>query len=339
METKDITLIQTDCSPSHISNNISTSDKNIIFIHNSEIQPRVIIIDKKLLNDKVYDNLPKYITKLNSSDASEFTRIKYLNVHNMYYIGVGLIGGFQLWSNDASRLIFHIPCKNKNSDKLYCFNAISECKSNEKSNGFDSIVSADNYGNIHLIVGSNQTWKSRVIYTYENQTATDIKCDENNDIIACAYETGEIHILKFKGEGVELKAKFDNTFNLPALSLGILSSPKLLLLAGYANGEVKIFSLEKNYDLVGSLGSHLRMINALCVLGKSNVFATAGDDCFVNIFRVENDLSMSMIGNYDIQHKPAVGVALVNDKDRYVDCIVTTYDNPHLIYLEKCFTI
>ena len=42
-----MSLIQTDCSPTHISNNLSISDKNILFIHNSEMQPRVIIIDKK----------------------------------------------------------------------------------------------------------------------------------------------------------------------------------------------------------------------------------------------------------------------------------------------------
>lgn len=251
-----------------------------------------------------------------------------------------MIGGFQLWTNDASRLMFHIPCKNKNPEKLYCFYAISEFKSNEKSTTYDSIVCADNYGQIHLVTGMNQIWKSRAIYNNNNATATDIKSDENLDVIACSYEDGDIHLLKFKGiETVELIAKFTNDLNLPAISLGILSAPKPLLLAGYANGEVKAYSLVKNYELIFTLGSHLRMINAICVLDKSSIFATAGDDCFVNIFKVENDLSISLLNNFDTQHKTPVGITLINDKENIVDCAVATYDNPQLIYIEKCFTI
>jgi hypothetical protein len=39
--------ITTDCSPSYLTDNISVTEKNIIYIHNSENQPRIIIIDKK----------------------------------------------------------------------------------------------------------------------------------------------------------------------------------------------------------------------------------------------------------------------------------------------------
>ena len=273
--------------------------------------------------------------KLNSSDSSEFTRIKYLYLQNTYYIGVGLIGGFQLWTNDATRLIFHIPCKNKNPDKLYCFYAISEFKNNEKSTTFDSVVCGDNFGQIFLVSGSNQNWRSKLIYNYNNVTATDIKCDENLDIIVCSFETGEIYILKLKGDSAEIIAKFDNILNLPVISLGILSSPKSLLVAGYANGEIKVYTLEKTFDLVISIGSHLRMINAVDVLSNLGVFVTVGDDCYVNIFKIENDLTLSLQGNFDLVHKTPIGVSLFNNKDNNVDCLVTTYDNPHLIYFEN----
>ena len=42
-----LSIIQTDCSPSHLFNNLSYCNKNLLFIHNSEIQPRIIIIDKQ----------------------------------------------------------------------------------------------------------------------------------------------------------------------------------------------------------------------------------------------------------------------------------------------------
>ena len=39
--------VNTDCSPSHLFNNLSIYEKKIIYIHNSEIQPRIIVIDAK----------------------------------------------------------------------------------------------------------------------------------------------------------------------------------------------------------------------------------------------------------------------------------------------------
>jgi len=42
-----IKFINTDCSPSHLSNNINISKSNIAYIHNSESTPRIILINKK----------------------------------------------------------------------------------------------------------------------------------------------------------------------------------------------------------------------------------------------------------------------------------------------------
>ena len=42
-----IRYINTDCSPSHLPNNLSISKKHILYIHNSESQPRVIMVDRK----------------------------------------------------------------------------------------------------------------------------------------------------------------------------------------------------------------------------------------------------------------------------------------------------
>ncbi len=42
-----IRYINTDCSPSHLANNISVSKKHVFYIHNSETQPRVIMVDRK----------------------------------------------------------------------------------------------------------------------------------------------------------------------------------------------------------------------------------------------------------------------------------------------------
>jgi len=42
-----IRYVNTDCSPSHLSNNISITKKHVFYIHNSETQPRVIMVDRE----------------------------------------------------------------------------------------------------------------------------------------------------------------------------------------------------------------------------------------------------------------------------------------------------
>lgn len=39
--------INTECSASYLFDNISVNDKNIIYIHNSEMMPRIIVVDKR----------------------------------------------------------------------------------------------------------------------------------------------------------------------------------------------------------------------------------------------------------------------------------------------------
>ncbi len=39
--------VTTECSASYLFDNISVNDKNIIYIHNSEILPRIIVVEKK----------------------------------------------------------------------------------------------------------------------------------------------------------------------------------------------------------------------------------------------------------------------------------------------------
>jgi hypothetical protein len=46
-EKETIIFINTECSPSHLSNNINNSKSNIAYIHNSESTPRIILVNKK----------------------------------------------------------------------------------------------------------------------------------------------------------------------------------------------------------------------------------------------------------------------------------------------------
>ena len=44
---KKIKFINIDASPSYVFDNISVSEKHLLYIHNSENMPRIMIIDKK----------------------------------------------------------------------------------------------------------------------------------------------------------------------------------------------------------------------------------------------------------------------------------------------------
>ena len=44
---KKINFINIDASPSYLFDNISVSEKHLLYIHNSENMPKIMIIDKK----------------------------------------------------------------------------------------------------------------------------------------------------------------------------------------------------------------------------------------------------------------------------------------------------
>jgi hypothetical protein len=44
-----IKYINTECSASYLFDNISVNDKNIMYIHNSELLPRIIVVDKRYI--------------------------------------------------------------------------------------------------------------------------------------------------------------------------------------------------------------------------------------------------------------------------------------------------
>ena len=44
---KNLKIVNVDCSPSYLNNNLTQSKNTLLFIHNSENQSRGIIVDKK----------------------------------------------------------------------------------------------------------------------------------------------------------------------------------------------------------------------------------------------------------------------------------------------------
>jgi WD40 repeat protein len=341
-----ISYINTDCSPSHLFNNLSMTNKSFMYIHNSEAQPRIISIDKRLLTETNSDEkISQYVDKLNNNEINEMLVLKCVLLLDTYYIAVGLYGGFKIWSLDGNRLLFNIPCKIKVTEKPYAFTVISEYKYNSKSKQYDSIICGDNYGQIFLVTGSGLNWRGRNIHTNDGglcPTAITSGLNTSNYIFV-GFETGEASILKLKSDGASSEVVFTipSPANLPCLGMGIIETPtddNFYLINSYLNGEVRIYkkaelSLQsksapsESFALVSKLGAHIRMIN--CMLTYKNYFITAGDDCFINIWNFNKDEKISLHSSYELKDKLPVGIAL-NIKENGIELISCTYDNTYL---------
>jgi WD40 repeat protein len=332
-----ITYINTECSPSHLFNNLTLTDSSLYYIHNSEIQPRVIVIDRKFFDDAITENLSKYVSKLNSNETNEMVVVKRTCINNKYFIAVGLYGGFKLWSSDGERLLYQIPAKVKVVDKPYAFTSICEYKYDKSQSGYDSIICTDNYGQIFSILGFNQMWKHKLLYSNEGVTTTCCCSGLNTDIFAVGFETGEIFLFNFnKDEQVELLTKLDNFNNLPALSMCIInnsSSKKNILVNCYLNGEIRLHDLSSNkYELIVSLGAHLRLITSIDSV--KNCFVTCGDDCFVNVWKFDEENNIQNKGNYELKDKMPVGACIIEKPGNKIDIFVSVYDSCNLALIQ-----
>jgi WD40 repeat protein len=251
-------------------------------------------------------------------------KAKHIQMNNTNFIAVCLYGGFKLWSYDGSRLIYQIPCKIKQVDKPYAFTAVMQYKHNT----FDCIIASDNYGNTYLINGSGLNWKSKLLYNYENGITTALAF--YNDYIFISYETGEIHIIRLKNESsIEISARLDNPNGLPCLALTVINNPKPMLAAGYANGEIRLYSITNNFTLSFTIAAHLRIITSLTSYDKYLI--SAGDDCLVNIWKCEDNIDIYKYIEIPDRMQVGVQVYLNNNKP---ELFITSYDSGFFTYIE-----
>lgn len=265
---------------------------------------------------KVDDHENKgYTNKLNISETCEMLIAKYVIVEDNLYIAVGLYGGFKLWAKDGSRLFFNIPCKVDNKEKLYAFTTITEYNN-------IGIICGDNYGQVFLVNYSNNNWKSKIIYSFSGFSVTSLAAN-NKGNICVGFETGKIFILEnpsntSNNECCKVLSKFDDINNLPVTTLVTIEFDKVSYFIGsFVNGQVKIYvnNNDNNFssDLIFTLSAHLRNINSL--ISYKNYFITAGDDCFINIWKLNNEKEISLIESIETTDKMPIGLEYdINNK-------------------------
>lgn len=338
-----ISYVNTDISPSHLINNLTYTNNHLMYIHNSEAQPRIITVDKKLFYEtRPEEMIAHHVKILNNKETNEMTIIKCIQLADTFYVAVGLYGGFKLFSVDGSRLLFNIPCKIKVLEKPYAFTAITGFKMNATNKQYDSIVCGDNYGQIFLVTGSGSNWKGKLIHTnVDGLTPTAMTSGLSCNSISIGYETGEVIVLKLESNGVtaEVIDKIASPANLPCLEIGVIepkNSVSMYLINCFLNGEVRIYKNTKlsssdKLVLVSVLGAHIRLITSLAIY--KNYFITAGDDCFVNIWKLDDEENISLQSSHELKDRMPVGVAFNVNTDA-TDVIACCYDNTYLAVIK-----
>lgn len=96
--------------------------------------------------------------------------------------------------------------------------------------------------------------------------------------------------------------------NDPSTCADVISIGLPMFAVGYASGRVELYICETGRR-VCEIGAHSRQVNALCAHPTRTVFATAGDDTFVNLWEVTgsspekleiNVLSSSIVNDYQV---------------------------------------
>ena len=332
MESSDekIKIYNIECSPSYIIDNLSISKENLYFIHNSQSFPRVLIVKKDLLK-KNENN--KSVSVLNSSEKNEMLFIKSITFKDAEYIAVGLYNGFKLWNKEGNRLLYQISNPSLNKNKIYAFTSCSEFLINQEiknENLPDSILSADNYGQLHLIYGTKSNWKSIKIFTTPNaESILSIGANIEINDFGITLDNGDIIILKNEKGNCNLVKKIeeDNKQNIAVNSVIFSKKDKteFFLGCGFINGEIKIISL-KDYNLKFSINSHLRSVGPM-IVKNNNEIITGSDDGQIIIWKYDENEKIILKNNYLIEDKMIVGLAYdKDDNNLYFSC----YDFPEI---------
>ena len=329
-DNKNISIYNIECSPSYIINNLSISKDSVYFIHNSQSFPRVIVIKKDSLKKEEKNNS---ISVLNSSEKNEMLFIKSITLKDAEYIAVGLYNGFKLWNKEGNRLLFQISNPTINKNKIYAFTCCSEFLLNsEKINDYpDSIISADNYGQLYVIYGSKSNWKSSKLFTTKNaESILSIGANIEINIFGITIDNGDVLLFKNEKGNCKLIKNFEGDKHIISVNSVVFSKKdksEYFLGCGFINGEIRIYSL-KDYNLKFSINSNLRSVGPMLVKGNNEII-TGSDDGQINIWEYDDNKDKIILKNNILfEDKMIVGLAYdKNNNNLYVSC----YDFPEII--------
>lgn len=317
----------TDCSPSYIPNNLTSSKNEIFYIHNSEINPRIIKINKSFLSNP---DKSKYISKLSISNDKSLEIICHVvgYLYSNEIVVYGMINGIKIISLNSENILYE-----------YSFNEEKEVFVVGICVYLDKVFFSDSYGRIYMIninsssQNENKEWEIMNIYSHSDVISSTCICICNNKI-CFGNQNGDIFVISIPSSKnkSELIWNCINKTSCPSISMRQYQLDYLIV--GYMNGEIKIFSLLKQTLLI-EFSSHLRSINGIEVDNESKDFISFGDDSYLHIYEyslLKNDILIKK--SFNIQNKNIVGALFLNENNKK-GIVVSCYDSPEIYYTKS----
>eukprot|EP00340_Litonotus_pictus_P008342 CAMPEP_0170520708 /NCGR_PEP_ID=MMETSP0209-20121228/6028_1 /TAXON_ID=665100 ORGANISM="Litonotus pictus, Strain P1" /NCGR_SAMPLE_ID=MMETSP0209 /ASSEMBLY_ACC=CAM_ASM_000301 /LENGTH=161 /DNA_ID=CAMNT_0010807187 /DNA_START=530 /DNA_END=1015 /DNA_ORIENTATION=- len=146
---------------------------------------------------------------------------------------------------------------------------------------------------------------------------------DNTGVLVTGFENGQIIVLDGDSEKtVSELQQIDNEYNLPVVSMISISS-KDAFVAGYLNGEIRVFSYTA-LQLMYIYQAHLKSITSL--FAYENYFVSTGDDAFVNVYKIDNN-KFDIVRNIGVPNKNPVGAILTKVHGK-ISLLCCHFDSP-----------
>jgi WD40 repeat protein len=216
------------------------------------------------------------------------------------------------------------------------FQAFLAASSITESQDEESIVVGTSSGELYQLVPQGINFQSELKYkTQDNSGISGLSFDPKSRVLALGLTSGVVAGIELAKGGWEATLMAESLNETPLISLRCLQRGENLFVAAFANGMVRI--MKPDLQKLLEVSCHSRQINALSVSANASLFATCGDDTFVNIWEVSGQgdkLRVSHFLGSRINDMMIVGVSFGGAAARSI--VAVPYDYAQMLVWENC---
>ena len=305
-----LTITQLQTEPSYIINNISITDNYLFYIHNNNIQPRIIsfsLSSHKQIPNNIYEQ------------QDIFSLLSFKTTKSVY-ICLGLSNVFKIYSFPECKLIYQFQANNNNETNTICFNALTYYIKSIKNRSTASIFVGDSQGSIVLVYGEELYWRNKEICIQSPPIGISSLCVEEFNLVICVgFVNGVIEFMKLNDTNVKAINSYNNDVVVISMKTMCVDHIKHVIITGDVIGCIKVYDVvsttqpnnEVNVNCVFNICSHLRLVTMVNVL--DNKILSCGEDGVVVVWEFQLNNNELVVNYYDdirIHNNILVGVGV-----------------------------
>jgi len=304
---------QTKAPASLLFSNLSANGKHVAYVSGREA---VLVPDAAV----VTGSSPS-VVKVQDKDSALIQQVRFLSPPEVpvELLAIASFRSLQLFSADGKKMLHSIPLDRPSEEERPYFQGIAACRS--------QVYAGSSTGDIYrvAVTGAGPAFGACVT-DKEPSCAGVVDLAGGGDVLAISH-AGDVTnppaiVLTTVGA--------DGAFSISAAFAegGLCTSMRIrqnTLFAAYSTGHIRLFSLESR-SLSAVIAAHARWINAIEVHPTKDLFATASEDTFIGLWRLE--AGGAKVSH--VQHIPAAdctltGIAFAGGLERGT-VAVTAYD-------------